>query len=95
MDVRFHIDPDTHEPHVHGHGVSEAEVMDVLWHPLENRAGRDGSRVLLGRTRTGRTLRVIVAFDSDGQGVYVITAFDLRPKPLKAMRRRLKRRGKS
>lgn len=95
MDVRFYIDPDTREPHIHAHGVSEAEVMDVLWNPLENRAGRDGSRILLGRTRAGRTLRVVVAFDHDGHGAFVITAFDLRPKPLKAMRRRLKRKGMS
>lgn len=95
MNIRFNIDPDTQQPHIYGHGVSESEVSDVLWHPLENRAGAEGSRVLIGRTRAGRMLRVIVSFDDDGEGVFVITAFDVQGKPLRALKRRLKRRGRS
>ena len=40
MAVRYHIDPDTGEPHIYGHRVSEAEVEDVLRWPAENRPGR-------------------------------------------------------
>lgn len=94
MDVRFNIDPDTEQPHIYGHGVSESKVLDVLWQPLENRAGSEGSRVLIGRTRAGRVLRVIVSFDNDGEGVFVITAFEVEGKSLKALRRRLRRRGR-
>ena len=39
------------------------------------------------------TPRVIVSFDSDGDGVFVITAFEVQGKPLKAFGRRLRRRG--
>jgi hypothetical protein len=49
----------------------------------------------MGQTRHGRYLRVIASIDWDGQGVFVITAFELRGKALKALRRRLKGRGKS
>ena len=58
MNARFYIDAETGEPHVHNHGVSEAEVIDVLAAPGEDRPGREGSRVALGKTREGRYLRV-------------------------------------
>ncbi|MGO8903641.1 MAG: hypothetical protein ACLQU5_35660 [Isosphaeraceae bacterium] len=41
MDVHCYHDPDTGRPHIHGHGVSEAEVEYVLRHPGEDRPGRD------------------------------------------------------
>jgi len=59
MNVRFNIDPDTDQPHIYGHGVTEDDVLDVLKRPIENRAGSGDSRVLLGRTRVGRFLRAI------------------------------------
>ncbi len=91
--VRFYTDRDTQQPHIYGHGVTEAEVLDVLRRPIENRAGSQDSRVLIGRSSAGRFLRVIVVFDSDGEGVFVITAFPLAGKPLAALRRRMRRRG--
>jgi hypothetical protein len=30
MEVKFHVDPDTNEPHIAGHGVEEWEAFDVL-----------------------------------------------------------------
>jgi hypothetical protein len=51
--------------------------------------------VLIGQTRQSRYLRVVVSIDWDGQGVFVITAFDLRGNPMKALRRRMKKRGRS
>jgi hypothetical protein len=47
VEPRFFIDPSTSEPHVYGHGVTEAEVEDVLARPIEDRPGTDGSRVAL------------------------------------------------
>jgi len=93
MNIRYNKDADTGLPHIYGHNVSEHEVEDILRRPLENRPGDRSSRVLLGRTKHGRYLRVIVSIDWDGQGVFVITAYDLRGKPLKALRRRMKKRG--
>jgi hypothetical protein len=59
MDIRFYHDPATGEPHIYNHGVTEDEVEDVLRYPGEDRLGREGSRVAIGQTRTGRCLRVI------------------------------------
>jgi hypothetical protein len=95
VNIRYNIDADTGVPHVYRHNVSEREVQDVLREPLENRPGTGSSRVFIGRTRQGRYLRVIVSIDWDGQGVFVITAYELRGKPLKALRRRMKKRGRS
>jgi hypothetical protein len=33
MELRFHLDPETHEPHIHQHGVAEDEVEAVLRRP--------------------------------------------------------------
>jgi len=53
MKIRFYVDPETDEPHIHNHDVDEQEVADVLANPGEDRAGREGSRVVIGRTRMG------------------------------------------
>jgi hypothetical protein len=92
MKVRFHIDPQTGRPHIHNHGVDEREAEDVLLRPGEDRPGREGSRIALGQTRTGRYLRVIYVVDSRPDSVFVITAYDLAGKPLQAYRRRCRRR---
>ena len=90
MTVRFYIDPGTDEPHIYGHSVVEKEVEDVLARPMEDRAGRDGSRIAVGQTEAGRYLRVIYVSDRTPGSVFVITAYDLGEKPLRALRRRLK-----
>ena len=51
----FYIDPETEAPHIHKHGVDEKEVVDVLLSPGEDRPGREDSRVVVGKTRAGRT----------------------------------------
>jgi hypothetical protein len=91
MEVRFYIDPETDLPHVAGHDVSEEEVEDVLAHPGEDRAGREGSRVAIGQTRNGRYLRVIYVPDPEPDSVFVVTAYELRGKALAAYRRRRRR----
>lgn len=93
MELRFYHDPDTDLPHIYQHDVSESEVADVLRHPSEDAATRRG-RVAIGQTRGGRYLKVIYSPDEDGGGIFVVTAYDLVGKPLKAFRRRMRRRRK-
>ena len=92
MNVRYYIDPDTELPHVAGHGVTEQEVREVMSRPGEDRAGREGSRVALGKTSGGRYLRVVYVPDPEPDSVFVITAYDLTGKPLAAYKRRMGRR---
>jgi CBS domain-containing protein len=94
MEIRYNSDEDTGLPHFYAHGVSEQEVEEILHRPLEMRRGHRDSRVLIGQTAAGRYLRVIVVPDADGEGVFVVTAYDLEGKPLAAFRRRRRRRGR-
>ena len=88
MTVRFHIDPATDQPHIYDHSVVEEEVEDVLARPMEDRAGRDGSRMALVQTEAGRYLRVIYVPDPIPGSVFVIAAYELGEKAQKALRRR-------
>ena len=92
MKLRFYIDPATDEPHIYHHGVEEDEVEDVLVRPGEDRPGREGSRVAIGQTQGGRYLRVIYVPDPEPDSVFVVTAYELRGKPLAAYRRRRRER---
>jgi uncharacterized DUF497 family protein len=77
VEIRFYIDPETEEPHIHRHGVDEDEVEEVLTRPLEDHPGSEGTRVAVGRTDEGRYLRVIYVPDPEGYSVFVITAYPL------------------
>ena len=92
MDVRYYIDPETELPHIYRHGVAEQEVEEVLQRPMEDRPGREGSRVALGRTRAGRYIRVIYVPDPVPDSLFVVTAYQLGPKALTAFRRRRRRK---
>ena len=92
MKIRFHINPTTGFPHIYDHDVEEEEVEQVLRRPGEDRPGREDSRVALGQTLSGRYLRVVYVPDARPDSVFVITAYDLTGKPLKAYRRRRRRR---
>lgn len=92
MNIRFYLDPETGEAHIRRHGVEEDEAEDVLRRPLEDRPGRDGARIAIGQTRTGRYLRVVYVADPEPDSVFCITAFDLSPKALHALRRRRKKK---
>ena len=92
MELRFYIDPESGEPHIYQHQVSEREAEDVLHRPIEDRAGHDGARVAIGQTRAGRYLRVIYVPDPEPESLFVITAFDLGPKALRALKRRRKKK---
>ena len=92
MNIRFYIDPETGEPHIYNHGVDEAEAEDVLMNPGEDQPGREGSRIAIGQTRGGRYLRVVYVPDPEPESLFVITAYELKGKPLIAYRRRSKRK---
>ena len=92
MNIRYYIDPQTDAPHIYGHNVEEYEIERVLIHPEEDRLGKDGSRVAIGRTHGGRYLRVIYVPDPEPNSIFVITAYELCGKPLTAFRRRHRRK---
>lgn len=92
MDLRFHRDPETGLSHIYAHGVTEAEARQVLAHPGEEFAGRGKSRIALGQTAAG--LQVVFIPDDDQLGALVVTAYELAGRPLKAYRRRRRRKGK-
>ena len=92
MDIRYYADADSGLPHIYNHGVSEADVEYVLKHATEDRPGRDGSRIALGHSAGGRYLRVLYVPDDDDTSVFIVMAYPLQGKPLKALRRRERRR---
>ena len=92
MRIRFYIDPETEEPHIYEHGVDEDEVHDILQNPIEDREAQNDARAAVGQTRDGRYLRVIYKRDPEPDSVFVITAYDLQGKPLKALKRRRKKK---
>jgi hypothetical protein len=92
LKIRYYIDPQTGEPHIHNHGVSESDVEEVLARPGEDRPGAEGARVAIGQTAAGRYLRVVYVPDSARDGVFVITAYNLEGKPLLAYKRRRRRK---
>lgn len=90
--IRFYIDPKTGVPHIYRHGVTEREVAEVLEKPGEDRPGYEGARVAIGQTQAGRYLKVIYVIDSQSRSDFVITAYELRGKPLAAYKRRMRKR---
>lgn len=92
MRIRFYVDGRTGLPHVQGHDVTEAEVEEVLEAPGEDRPAAEGSRIAIGQTRAGRFLRVIYVPDPEPKSLFVITAYTLEGKPLRAYRRRRKKK---
>jgi hypothetical protein len=92
MRVRFYFDPETNEPHIYNHRISENEVRQILNNPQEDILARDGARMVIGQTAAGRYLRVIYVLDQEPENVFVITAYELKGKPLKAFRSRQRRR---
>jgi len=94
MTLRFYMNPESSQPHIYDHGVTENEVEEILRRPGEDRAGSENSRVAIGQTGAGRYLKVIYVRDQVGDGIFVITAYDLDGKPLKAYRRRQRRKSR-
>jgi hypothetical protein len=94
MEIRYHYDPDTDLPHIHGHGITEIEVEEVLRGPGDDYPAKRDSRMKVGQTATGRYLQVIYVPDEDGAGVFVVTAYEIHGKKKKAFRRRRRRKGR-
>jgi len=92
MKFRYYIDPETDLPHIYKHDVTENEVEEIILNPGEDRPGKDGARVALGRISGGRFLRVIYVSDDEPGSVFVITAYNLTGKPLRAFLRRRRRK---
>jgi hypothetical protein len=92
MHIRYYIDPETNLPHIVNHRITEDEVEQVLSRPGEDRPGKDGCRIAIGQTQTGRYLRVIYVPDPQPESIFVITAYELRGKPLTAYKRRRRKK---
>ena len=92
MKIRYYIDPQTEHPHIYDHDVAEDEVEEIILRPEEDRPGKEGSRVAIGRTSGGRYLRVIYVPDPEPNSIFIITAYQLQGKPLIAFRRRRRRK---
>jgi hypothetical protein len=92
MKLRFYIDAATGQPHIHQHAVEEEEIEEFQADPGEDRPGREGSRVAIGQTARGRYLKVVYVRDPKPDTVFVVTAYELRGKPLFAYRRRMRKR---
>ena len=54
MELRFYEDPDTGQPHIYGHGVTEQEVEEVLRGRGEDLQATGNSRRKIGQTSVGR-----------------------------------------
>ena len=94
MEIRYYLDPETGLPHIHDHGVTQAEAEWILAHPTEDDACTGDSRQALGQTVDGRYLRVVYVPDVEGDGVFVVTDYSLAGRQLKAFRRRQRRQGR-
>ena len=93
MKARFNIDADTGLPHIYNHGVTEQEVYDILHKKrAEDSQGSGDSRLRVGQTKSGRYLQVIYVPDPEGDGVFVITDYDLKGQAMKAYRLRQRRK---
>jgi len=92
MNCRFYLDPDTGQPHIYGHGVTEDEVREVFRRPGEEFTASRQSRMKLGRTAAGRYLQVVYVPDETPDSVFVVTAYELRGKAKLAYRRRHRRK---
>ena len=91
MEARFYIDPETGLPHIYNYGVREGEVLEILRKPGPVYRGDRNSRLKSGKTDAGRYLQVVYSPDPAGDSVFVITAYPLTGKALKAYRRRQRR----
>jgi len=94
MEVRYYLDPDTGQPHIYGHGVTEQEVEQVLRGRGDDLRATGNSRRKIGQTSVGRYLQVFYVPDEDPRSVFVITAYEPQGKAKQAFRRRQRRKPK-
>ena len=94
MELRFYEDPDTGQPHIYKHGVTEQEVEEVLRGHGEDLRATGNSRRKIGQTLAGRYLQVFYVPDEDPNSVFVVIAYEPQSKAKKAFRRRQRRKPK-
>jgi hypothetical protein len=94
MDLRFYEEPDTGQPHIYSHGVTEKEVEEVLRGSGEDLRASGNSRRKLGQTLAGRLLQVFYVVDDEPGSLFVITAYEPQNKAKQAFRRRQRRKPK-
>jgi hypothetical protein len=58
----------------------------------EDLPAKNGARMKLGQTSSGRYLQIIYVPDEDEDSIFVITAYELRGKAKTAFRRRRRRK---
>ena len=92
MHLRFYIDLETAQPHIYDHGVFEEEVRQVMVLPGQDYPAARNTRMKLGQTGAGRYLQVVYVPETGGESAFVITAYELRGKALKAFRRQQRRK---
>jgi hypothetical protein len=91
MNLRFNLD-ESGDPHIWHHNVTEPEVAQAMIDPLETVKGRGTSKIAIGQTRAGRYLKIIYSPDEIGDGMFVVTAFDVPPRQIRALMKRIRRR---
>lgn len=70
-------DPQGNVQHITEHGITKAEVVEVLGSPVTREESRSSGRpVAIGMTSTGRTVLVVYE-EIDEDTVYPVTAYDL------------------
>jgi hypothetical protein len=94
MILRFHRDVETGLPHILGHGVTEAEVEELMRNRGYEFPGYEDSTVKMGQTNSGRYLKVIFSKDRIGDGIFIITAYEIHGKAKRAYRKRQRRKRK-
>jgi hypothetical protein len=94
MRLRFYRDPESGLPHIYNHGVTEDEVRQVLARPVSNSPAGRNSRTIMGQTLVGRCLKVVFVPDPSPDSGFVVTAYELRGKALKAFRREQRRKSR-
>ena len=88
MNLKFFIDPATHELHIFNHGVTEEEASEIVMDPIEDQRSRNNTRIARGKTENGRFIRVVYAEKTTS--IVVITAWVMTGKELQAFKRRNK-----
>ncbi len=89
MNIRFYFDEELGTLHIFKHDITEYEVENVLINPGEDRKGKEGSRVAIGQTSSGRYIKII--YVPEPNSIFVITAYELTGKPLSAYKKRRKK----
>ena len=92
---RFFFYANDREEPCHVHVERDENTAEYWLDPVRLQSSTGFNRLELrkiGSTRGGRYLRVIYVPDPEPDSIFVITAYELTGKPLKAYRRRSRRR---